>query len=70
MNSNSITKFLLLINYLIIYRIIYYTIIRMILYIVNHVKPNKSTEYIKIIKKKKKRDNYNNLAASRRIAIR
>lgn len=26
MNSNSITKFLLLINYLIIYRIIYYTI--------------------------------------------
>lgn len=26
----------------------------MILYIVNHVKPNKSTEYIKIIKKKKK----------------
>lgn len=42
----------------------------MILYIVNHVKPNKSTEYIKIIKEKKKRDNYNNLAASRRIAIR
>lgn len=26
MNSNFITKFLLLINYLIIYRIIYYTI--------------------------------------------
>lgn len=53
MNSNSITKFLLLINYLIIYRIIYYAINDTNLYIVNHIKPNKSTEYIKIIKKKK-----------------
>lgn len=55
MNSNFITKFLLLINYLIIYRIVYYAINDTNLHIVNHIKPNKSTEYIKIIKKKKTR---------------